>query len=175
MKTNYRLISDLRPDITDKWQVHVMVSRTWTVYNPYTDRIYSLDLILANDNKDIFVQFLYDMKISPSYLPVNMFQHYAFDFIPFQILASRVGDDRYLTGLFVSGLQLNKYKLVTRLKENQEEMTCVLFNEYATALICMTLDQFLEKSFLEMSLLLIMDRPGRDISEALCESQNEAL
>ncbi|KAL8230319.1 hypothetical protein R6Q57_000097 [Mikania cordata] len=42
-------ISDLRPNITDKWQVNAMVSRTWTSYNPNTNRVISADIILSDE------------------------------------------------------------------------------------------------------------------------------
>lgn len=50
ISSNYLFISDLRPNITDKLQEHVTVTRMWTTYNPSTDRVLSLYLLLGDEN-----------------------------------------------------------------------------------------------------------------------------
>ncbi|KAI3745448.1 hypothetical protein L1987_58560 [Smallanthus sonchifolius] len=45
----YCNISDLRPTLTSKWQLCVMVSRAWSTYNPKTDRLLSFDYIISDE------------------------------------------------------------------------------------------------------------------------------
>ncbi|KAJ9537834.1 hypothetical protein OSB04_030567 [Centaurea solstitialis] len=130
-KNGIWLIRDLRPNITDKWQVQVMVSRTWTAYNPIYESCYHcfvhakipaklIDkfstqikegcvyrihkfLVLLYDtlyrpvHRDNFVQFLHDTKIYVSDIQPVAFKQHVFDLIPFNMLYSRVLDDKYLT------------------------------------------------------------------------------
>lgn len=55
MITDYRLVSDLRPNITNKWKVHVIVSHMWRTYNPINNRVISFDLILSDQNAIFFL------------------------------------------------------------------------------------------------------------------------
>ncbi|PWA68758.1 replication protein A 70 kDa DNA-binding subunit B [Artemisia annua] len=47
----YQYVGDLRPNVTNKWTINVMISRAWTTYNPTTNRILSLDLILVDERR----------------------------------------------------------------------------------------------------------------------------
>ncbi|GKA50345.1 replication protein A 70 kDa DNA-binding subunit B [Tanacetum coccineum] len=40
---------DLHPNLTDKWTVNFMVARLWTTYNPTTNQILSIDLIIVDE------------------------------------------------------------------------------------------------------------------------------
>jgi predicted metal-dependent hydrolase len=42
-------VADLRPHLTDAWQLTLMVSRSWTSYNPKTNRVFSFDLIMTDE------------------------------------------------------------------------------------------------------------------------------
>ena len=49
MNNRYQYVGDLRPNVTKKWTINVMIARAWTAYNPTTNRILSLDLILLDE------------------------------------------------------------------------------------------------------------------------------
>ncbi|KAL4562441.1 hypothetical protein LXL04_034646 [Taraxacum kok-saghyz] len=49
MSSMYRFLSDLKPELTDKWKVHVMVSRKWRTFHPRSGKILSADLILTDE------------------------------------------------------------------------------------------------------------------------------
>ncbi|KAL4564495.1 hypothetical protein LXL04_028559 [Taraxacum kok-saghyz] len=49
MSSMYRFLSDLKPELTDTWKVHVMVSRKWRTFNPRSGKILSADLILTDE------------------------------------------------------------------------------------------------------------------------------
>ena len=49
MSIRYHYVSDLHHNLTDKWTVNVMVARVWTTYNPKTNRILSMDLIIVDE------------------------------------------------------------------------------------------------------------------------------
>ncbi|KAL4559823.1 hypothetical protein LXL04_031969, partial [Taraxacum kok-saghyz] len=49
MSSMYRFLSDLQPELTDKWKVHVMVTRKWRTFNPRSGKILSADLILTDE------------------------------------------------------------------------------------------------------------------------------
>ncbi|KAL4580677.1 hypothetical protein LXL04_016878 [Taraxacum kok-saghyz] len=49
MLSMYRFLSDLQPELTDKWKVHVMVTRKWRTFNPRSGKILSDDLILTDE------------------------------------------------------------------------------------------------------------------------------
>ncbi|GKB05982.1 putative DNA helicase, partial [Tanacetum coccineum] len=51
MSIRYHYVGDLYPNLTDKWTVNVMVARVWTTYNPTTNRILSLDLIIVDERR----------------------------------------------------------------------------------------------------------------------------
>jgi len=42
-------ISYLRPNITKNWQLNVMISRAWTLYNPNNGQRMSFDVILSDE------------------------------------------------------------------------------------------------------------------------------
>ncbi|KAJ0566462.1 putative nucleic acid-binding protein [Helianthus annuus] len=46
---------------------------------------------------DIFIQFLYSTSITTCPTHPSVFRRYVFDFLPFNLLADRVNDDKYLT------------------------------------------------------------------------------
>ena len=48
-KMVYRYISELVPDVSDKWHINVMVSRCWSSYNPKTNSVFSFDMILSDE------------------------------------------------------------------------------------------------------------------------------
>ncbi|KAK9061893.1 hypothetical protein SSX86_019077 [Deinandra increscens subsp. villosa] len=43
-------ISDLHPNVTDKWQINVMVSRIWKSFNHISGRLLSIDMILSDEH-----------------------------------------------------------------------------------------------------------------------------
>ncbi|PWA48379.1 replication protein A 70 kDa DNA-binding subunit B [Artemisia annua] len=49
MSIRYHHVSDLHPNITDKWTVNVMAARVWTTYNPNNNRVLSMDLIIVDE------------------------------------------------------------------------------------------------------------------------------
>ncbi|GJV83467.1 putative DNA helicase, partial [Tanacetum coccineum] len=51
MSIRYHYVGDLYPNLTDKWTVNVMVARVWTTYNPTTNRILSLDMIIVDERR----------------------------------------------------------------------------------------------------------------------------
>ncbi|PWA57556.1 replication factor A protein 1 [Artemisia annua] len=51
MSNRYQYVGDLRPNVTKKWTINVMIARAWTTYNPTTNRILSLDLILLDERR----------------------------------------------------------------------------------------------------------------------------
>ncbi|PWA56033.1 replication protein A 70 kDa DNA-binding subunit B [Artemisia annua] len=51
MSNRYQYVGDLRLNVTKKWTINVMIARAWTTYNPTTNRILSLDLILLDERR----------------------------------------------------------------------------------------------------------------------------
>lgn len=51
MSTMYRFVSGLKPNLIDKWKVNVMVARIWEGFNPNTNRIYSLYMIIVDERR----------------------------------------------------------------------------------------------------------------------------
>ncbi|PWA67015.1 protein kinase-like domain-containing protein [Artemisia annua] len=49
MSIRYHHVSDLHPNLTDKWTVNVMAARVWTTYNPNNNRVLSMDLIIVDE------------------------------------------------------------------------------------------------------------------------------
>ncbi|KAK9055722.1 hypothetical protein SSX86_026807 [Deinandra increscens subsp. villosa] len=47
---SYHKISDLHPNVTDKWQINVMVSRIWKSFNHSSGRLLSIDMILSDEH-----------------------------------------------------------------------------------------------------------------------------
>ncbi|KAK9050619.1 hypothetical protein SSX86_030411 [Deinandra increscens subsp. villosa] len=47
---SYNKISDLHPNVTDKWQINVMVSRIWKSFNHISGRLLSIDMILSDEH-----------------------------------------------------------------------------------------------------------------------------
>ncbi|KAJ9541485.1 hypothetical protein OSB04_027991 [Centaurea solstitialis] len=143
MGFGYRFARDLRPNITDKWQVHVMVSRAWTAYNPITNRVVSFDMILSDE------QTLLELSESGDYLrnkseECNHGTSYTID-------AVIIGVDMFNDWKFIqcrTCLKKAMYKLVIRVTNNQEEMLCVLFNEVVD-LVGFTVDKLLIKGYVE--------------------------
>ncbi|KAK1441200.1 hypothetical protein QVD17_07041 [Tagetes erecta] len=91
-------ISDLRPNITDKWKITVMVSRAWTSYNPKTNRVFSYDIIVSDDQGGSI----------HAYIPANLIHVFKNVFkegrvyrihnhVPFNLLSDRAHVDKYLT------------------------------------------------------------------------------
>ncbi|KAK9057542.1 hypothetical protein SSX86_022378 [Deinandra increscens subsp. villosa] len=47
---SYHKISDLHPNVTDKWQINVMISRIWKSFNHISGRLLSIDMILSDEH-----------------------------------------------------------------------------------------------------------------------------
>ncbi|KAL4573439.1 hypothetical protein LXL04_020245 [Taraxacum kok-saghyz] len=115
MSSMYRFLSDLKPELTDKWKVHVMnrsiharipESLMECFYNKLTEgvvyQIHQFDVRVYRTQyrplkRDIFIQLLRRTSIRASHIPATAFQRNCFDFIAYGALQSRVYEHTYLS------------------------------------------------------------------------------
>ncbi|GJY22281.1 replication factor A protein 1 [Tanacetum coccineum] len=111
----YDHIFDLSPKHTDMWRINVMVTRMFKPFNPKTNQLLSLDCILVDERRcmiyakipvyeiakpltrEVYVQFSRYTRVVPSYIPLEAFPRFLFEFVEYENLKDRYNDDKYLT------------------------------------------------------------------------------
>ncbi|KAI7734696.1 hypothetical protein M8C21_032115, partial [Ambrosia artemisiifolia] len=77
LKMNRAIISDLRPNMGNNWQVNVLVTRAWTAYNPTTNHFFSFDMILSDAQKKIHIHMsIYEGSSIHAKIPASLVQNY---------------------------------------------------------------------------------------------------
>ena len=68
------------------------------VHNIHRFMVREYNMLYRPLDRKIFLEFCTVTSVRPSSLPLELFDRYVFEFIPFNMLGSRAGNDMYLTG-----------------------------------------------------------------------------
>ncbi|KAD7116694.1 hypothetical protein E3N88_03962 [Mikania micrantha] len=96
---HYLHMSDLGPNITNKRQVNIMVSRTWTSYNPNTNHVISAYIILSDDRGSTIhakVPGNLFRFFNAAYEEGIMYRIHRFVFLPYDTLYRPLHRERYV-------------------------------------------------------------------------------
>ncbi|KAI3794660.1 hypothetical protein L1987_37293 [Smallanthus sonchifolius] len=100
--------------MTDKWQIEVMVSRSWTSVNPYTNRVMSLDIIFSDEcGASIHAKIRSSMikMFSNTFQEGRVYKIHKFVVIPYETMYRPLRRDTYVqftraTTVYNSQMQL---------------------------------------------------------------------
>ncbi|PWA60915.1 hypothetical protein CTI12_AA310280 [Artemisia annua] len=80
--------------LMNKYKSLIVVGR---VHNIHRFMVRKYKMLYRPLDRKIFLEFCTATSVRPSSLPLELFDRYAFEFIPFNMLGSRAGNDTYLT------------------------------------------------------------------------------